>query len=181
MNSGGSRAALEVLQAELLGDVGRLHSLVASLKSELPAIVAEIRRATAETHNPAMSAGQYLKQISKDEIKAIHAAGLTARHMATHELSGVFAEALRNVHGTVQGRGKQVFDEAIGEFTRRANEANTLLSSKTKEVCAHLEASAIELQTESGKTRWRSMLLVSVVTGVAVGLITAFLTIHALT
>lgn len=67
-------SALEALQTELLGDVGKLHALVAQLKADLPQIAGEIRRAAIIAEETAARQQHRHDQILQAAVEKIHTA-----------------------------------------------------------------------------------------------------------
>lgn len=67
-------SALEALQTEMLGDVGKLHALVTQLKADLPHIAGEIRRAAILAEESTARHQHRHDQILQAAVEKIHTA-----------------------------------------------------------------------------------------------------------
>lgn len=185
--------ARDVLIAEMLGDIGKLHDLVARLNSELPSMVAQVESMLvankASTMAPQKAAQQFLDGYFKHELKSIFDTASKAKDAA---LLTLHSEILAIVNTELVGarvRSERIADAAALRFERAvdagsssfekavqdsAKVAQRNASDAINKICQELSDKVAELQTERRKNQWLAMIGACASTGLLVGALSVF-------
>lgn len=185
--------ARDVLIAEMLGDIGKLHDLVARLSNELPSMVAQVESMLAAnktaTMAPQKAAQQFLDGYFKHELRGIFDTTSKAKEAALVSLQ---SEVLAVVNKELVGArirseriadaaalrferaveaGASSFEKAVGES---AKVAQMNASDAINKICRELSDKVVELQIERRKSQWFSMIGACASTGLLVGALSVF-------
>lgn len=175
--------ALDVLVAEMLGDIGKLHDQVARLNGELPAMVVQVESMLtahkASTMAPQKAAQQFLDGYFRQELRSIFDTTRKSKDAAIHTFqSEILAVVNKELLG-VRLRTDHLVSAAAERFAiavgASANAAERSATEALKGICQELSDKASELQLERRKTQWLAMIGASASTGLLVGALTVFI------
>lgn len=174
---------LDILVAEMLGDIGKLNDQVASLKLELPNILNQMQvviaaqNAQAEVlQEPTQRA---MQNFVRQELRGIKVAAREAKIEVLNEFEMEAVTAIRKNLIWMQGRSEQTFDVATKQFnnalTESAKVAETRATETLKSLCQGLKNGIDEIRAERWQGQYLSMLGVCLSTGVVVGVLAVFI------
>ena len=181
---------LDILVAEMLGDIGKLNDQVANLKSELPKILNQMQSviaaqtAKAEVlQEPTQSA---IQSFVRQELRGIRVAVTEAKVEVLNEFEMEVVAAVRQNLNWMQGRSDQAFDVATKQFNNALTESAKVAQNKATEtlndLCTGLKRGIAEIRAEKvlqSSERWQghylSMLSVCLSSGIVVGVLAVFI------
>lgn len=175
--------SLEILVAEMLGDIGKLHDQVADLKVELPTILnqmqAVIAAQTAKTDVLQEPVQRALQMFIRQEIKGIKIAVKEAQEAAVNSLDGDISCAVRKNLDWTQFKCNQSFEAAARKFdtvvTESAKVAESRATETLKGLCQGLKDGIDEVRSERWRGQYLSMLCACIFSGIAVGVLTVYI------
>lgn len=175
--------SLEILVAEMLGDIGKLHDQVADLKVELPTILnqmqAVIAAQTAKTDVLQEPVQRALQSFIRQEIKGIKVAVKEAQEAAVNSLDGDISCAVRKNLEWAQFKSKQSFEAAATKFdtvvTESAKVAENRATETLKGLCQGLKDGIDEVRSERWRGQYLAMLCACIFSGLAVGVLAVYL------
>ena len=174
---------LDILVAEMLGDIGKLNDQVADLKRELPTILNQMQSviaAQAEKAEVLQEPTQRAMQIFvRQEIKGIKVAVKEAQETAVNSLDGDISCAVRKNLDWMQFKCKQSFEAAATKFdtavTESAKVAEGRATETLKGLCQGLKDGIDEVRSERWRGQYLSMLCACIFSGIAVGVLTVYI------
>ena len=178
-----SNQTLDILVAEMLGDIGKLHDQVADLKAELPHILGQMQAVIAAQKAKAdvlqEPIQRAMQSFIRQEIKGISVAVNEAKEAAVYSSSVDVSSAVRNKMGWVQFKCKQSFDGATKKFDMAVNDCAKLAEIKASEtlngVCQSLQNRIDEIRAERWKGQYLSMLGACISCGLTVGVLAIYI------
>lgn len=178
-----SNQTLDILVAEMLGDIGKLHDQVADLKVELPKILNQMQAVvTAQTakadvlQEPIQRAIQtFIRQEFKGISVAVKEAKTDAVNALYADISGVVGEKVN----WVQFKCEQSFEFAAKKFntsvTESAGVAENRATETLKGLCQGLKNNIDEIRAERWKGHYLSMLCSCIATGLVTGVLAVYI------
>ena len=175
--------AIDMLFAEILGDVRELIDQVAGLKGDLPNILNQMQTVFAartamadELQEPIQRAIQsYIRQ----ELQGIRVAVKEAKHSAVHALEADISVAVGNKVNWVQFKCEKSFDAAAIRFdcavTESAKAAESRATETLKGLCEGLKIRIDEIRAERWRGQYLSMLSACIFSGLAVGILAVYI------
>ena len=174
---------LDILVAEMLGDIGKLHDQVADLKAELPQILGQMQaviaaqRAKADVlQEPIQSA---MHSFIRQELKGLSVAVKEAKEAAVYSFDVDVSSTVRKNLAWVQFKCKQSFDGATKNFEKAVTDSAKLAEIKAAEtlngVCQSLQNRIDEIRAERWKGQYVSMLCACVFSGLTVGVLAVYI------
>lgn len=183
----------DALIAEMLGDIGKLHDLVARLRNELPDMVAQVDSmlAASKASNlaPHKAAKQFLDEYIKHELKGIFETTNKAKDFAIHSIHNEILGLANTELVDVRIRSKRISDAGVLRFERAidvgtstfekairesAKLAEVNASGAISKICKGLSDNVHELQIERRKSQWLAMVSACALTGLLVGAFSVF-------
>jgi hypothetical protein len=177
-----ANTARDVLIAEMLGDIGKLHDLVASLKAELPAMLSQVdsmlNANRAASMAPQRAAQQFLDRYFRHELKGIYDNSNKAKDTALEALQREILSVVRKELSGARLRAEQVVDSAASRFEMAIDEsakiAEERASQALSEICQKLSTRVNDLQLERERDKRLAMIGACVATGLLVGTLSVF-------
>ena len=174
---------LDILVAEMLGDIGKLNDQVADLKRELPTILNQMQSviaAQAEKAEVLQEPTQRAMQIFvRQEIKGIKVAVKEAQEAAVNSLDGDISCAVRKNLDWVQFKSQQSFEAVAKKFDTLVTESAQVAESRTTEtlkgLCQNLKDRIDEIRAERWRGQYLSMLGACIFSGLAVGVLAVYI------
>ena len=183
--------SLDILVAEMLGDIGKLHDQVADLKVELPKILnqmqAVIAAQTAKTDVLQEPIQRAIQSFIRQEIRGIKVAVKEAQEGAVSSLDEDISCAVRKNLDWAQFKCKQSFEAVATKFDTVVTESAKVAESKASETLAGLFQGHFQSLFQDQKTRideiraerWRreylSMLAACIFSGSVVGVLAVYI------
>jgi hypothetical protein len=175
--------SLDILVAEMLGDIGKLHDQVADLKLELPKILnqmqAVIAAQTAKADVLQEPIQRALQGFIRQEIKGIKVAVKEAREAAVTSLDGDISCAVKKNLDWAQFKSQQSFEAAATIFdtvlTESAKVAESRATETLKGLCQGLKNSIDEIRAERWKAQYLSLLCSCIATGLVTGILAVYI------
>lgn len=177
---------MDILIAEMLGDIGKLNDQVANLKSELPKILDQMQSVfTAQTakaevlQEPTQRA---IQSFVRQELKGIKVAVKEAKIEVLNEFEMEVVAAVRKNLNWMQGRTDQTFDVATKQFNNAlvesAKVAENRATTTLNDMCTGLKRGIDEIRaqrvlhsTERWQEHYLSVLGLCMCSGVVVGVL----------
>lgn len=178
-----SNQTLDILVAEMLGDIGKLHDQVADLKVELPKILnqmqAVIAAQTAKADVLQEPTQRAIQSFVRQELKGIKVAVKEAQEAAVNSLDGDISCAVKKNLDWAQFKCKQSFDVAATKFdtavTDSAKVAEGRATETLKGLCQGLKIGIDEIRAERWRGQYLSMLCACISCGLAVGVLAVYI------
>jgi serine/threonine-protein kinase RIO1 len=178
-----SNQTLDILVAEMLGDIGKLHDQVADLKVELPKILNQMQAVvTAQTakadvlQEPIQRA---IQSFIRQELKGISVAVKDAKEAAVYSFDVDVSNGVRKNLAWVQFKCKQSFELAAKQFdtsvTESAGVAESRATETLKGLCQVLKNSIDEIRAERWRGQYLSMFFACISSGLAVGILAVYI------
>lgn len=174
--------ARDVLIAEMLGDIGKLHDLVASLKTELPAMLSQVdsmlNAHRTATMAPQRAAQQFLDRYFRHELRGIYDACSKAKDASLEALQiEIRAVVNKELHG-IRHRADLIVDAAALRFDKSLEESAKVAEKRATdallEVSQLLSNRVTALQLEREKDKRLAMIGACISTGLLVGMLSVF-------
>ena len=178
-----SNQTLDILVAEMLGDIGKLHDQVADLKVELPKILNQMQNVvSAQTAKADMLQEPIQKAIQtfiRQELKGISVAVNEAKETAVYSFDADISNGVRKNLTWVQFKCKQSFELAAKQFntsvTDSAGVAESRATETLKGLCQDLKNRIDEIRAERWKGQYLHMLCSCLATGLVTGLLAVYI------
>lgn len=179
--------SLDILVAEMLGDIGKLHDQVADLKLELPKILNQMQAVfAAQTvkadvlQEPIQRA---LQSFIRQEIKGIKVAVKEAQEGAVNSLDGDIACAVRKNLSWAQFKSQQSFEATANKFDTVVTESAKVAESRATETLNGLfqglfhglKTRVEEIRAERWRGQYLSMLCACIASGLTVGVLAVYI------
>lgn len=174
---------LDILVAEMLGDIGKLNDEVASLKSELPKILnqmhAVIAAQTAKAEVLQEPTQRAIQSFVRQELKGAIVGVKEAKTEVLNEFEMEVVAAVRKNLIWMQSRSDQAFDVATKQFnnalTESAKVAESMAIDALKGVCQGLKNRIDEIRAERWQGQNLSMLGACVSSAVVAGVVAVYI------
>lgn len=174
---------LDILVAEMLGDIGKLNDQVANLKSELPKILNQVQAVIAAQTTTAQvlqePTQRAIQSFVRQELKGIGVAVTEAKIEVLGEFEMEVVAAIRKNLIWMQCRSDQAFDAATRQFNNAILESAKVAESRAtetlKDLCQGLKDRIDEIRSERWQGQYLSMLGVCMSTGLMVGVLAVVL------
>ncbi len=169
---------LDVLVVEMLGDIGKLHDQVDSLKAELPAILAQMQKLidaqNANANVPADTAQRELRYYIGEEIQRISETVQQTRDTVISDLVGDARDTVNHQLRRMEGESKRAFDASAEVFrdsvTQSVRVAEARALETMKGLCQDLKNRIGEIRAEKWKSERLAMISACAATGLLVGI-----------
>jgi len=173
----------DILVAEMLGDIGKLHDQVADLKLELPKILnqmqAVIAAQTAKADVLQEPIQRALQSFIRQEIKGIKVAVKEAQEAAVNSLDGDISCAVRKNLDWTQFKSQQSFEATAAKFDAVLTESAKVAESRATEIlkglCQGLKNHIDEIRAERWRGQYLSMLCACIASGLTVGVLAVYI------
>lgn len=173
----------DILVAEMLGDIGKLHDQVADLKVELPKILNQMQvvisnqKAKADVlQEPVQRA---IQNFIRQEFKGISVAIKESKDAAVYSFDADISNGVRKNMAWVQFKCKQSFELAAKQFNTAVTESAGVAESQatqTLEGFHHdLKNKIDEIRAERWKGQYLTMLGSCITTGLVTGLLAVYI------
>lgn len=174
---------LDILVAEMLGDIGKLHDQVVDLKAELPRILNQMQAVIAAQE----AKGEVLKEpiqralqgFIRQEIQGIKVAVKEAQEAAIHSLDADVSRVLRKNLDWAQFQCKQSFERAATKFDTAVTESAYVAESRATEtlkgLCQSLKNRIDEIRAERWRGEYLAMLCACIFSGLIVGVLAVYI------
>ena len=178
-----SNQTLDILVAEMLGDIGKLHDQVADLKVELPkilhqmqaVIVAQAAKADVLQEPTQRAIQSFIRQ----EIRGISVAVKEAKDAAVIALNADISVTVGNKVNWVQFKCEQSFDMAATRFDHAVTESAKVAESRATEtlkgLCQGLKNRIDEIRAERWRGHYLSMFGACISCGLVVGILAVYI------
>lgn len=181
---------MDILVAEMLGDIGKLNDQVAHLKSELPKILDRMQALiTAQSSKAEVlqePTQRAIQSFVRQELKGISVAVTEAKTEVLNEFEMEVVAAVRKNLTWMQSMSNQTFDAATKLFNNALVESAKAAESKVTEtlndLCTSLKRGIDEIRAEKvlqSTERWQghylSMFGLSIASGAVVGVLAVFI------
>lgn len=178
---------LDILVAEMLGDIGKLHDQVADLKVELPSILNQMKLVIAAQKAKADVLQEPIQQairvFIRQELNGISVAAKEAKQDVLNALEVDISDLLRKKVNWVQSSCDKSFEVAAKKFelvlTESATVAETTATTATNKalsaICRNLKVEIEALQKERWQGLYLRMIVGCSITGVLVGILARFI------
>lgn len=174
---------LDILVAEMLGDIGKLNDQVANLKLELPKILDQmhsvIAAQTAKAEVLQEPTQRAIQHFVRQELRGIK---VTAKEARIEVLNEFEVEAVAAIHKNLiwmKSRSEQTFDVASKHFNNALTESAKVAESRATEtlkgLCQGLKNGIDEIRAERWRGQYLSMFGACLSTGVVVGVLAVFI------
>ena len=178
-----SNQTLDILVAEMLGDIGKLHDQVADLKMELPKILnqmqAVIAAQTAKADVLQEPTQRAIQIFIRQEMKGIKVAVKEAQEFAIGSLDGDISCAVRKNLDWAQYKCQESFNAAATNFntviTESAKVAESRATATLKDLCQGLKNKIDEIRAERWRGQYLSMLGTCISSGLVVGILAVYI------
>ena len=178
-----STQTLDILVAEMLGDIGKLHDQVADLKVELPKILNQMQAVIAAQASKAdvlQEPTQRAIQIFiRQEMKGIKVAVKEAQASAIGSLNGDISCAVRKNLDWAHYKCEQSFGAVAKKFDTAVTESAKVAEGKAtetlKSLCQGLKSRIDEICAERWKGQYLSMLGACSSCGLVVGILAVYI------
>lgn len=175
---------LDILVAEMLGDIGKLHDQVADLKAELPQILGQMQAVIAAQKAKAdvlqEPIQRAMQSFIRQEIKGISVAVSEAKEAAVYSFDVDISNGVRKNMAWVQFKCKQSFELAAKQFNTSVTESVGVAESQATQtlqgLCHDLKNRIDEIRAE----RWRGQYLAMLCSSIASALVTGVLAVYIL-
>lgn len=175
--------SLDILVAEMLGDIGKLHDQVADLKMELPQILNQMQAVIAAQaakadvlQEPIQRA---LQGFIRQEIKGIKVAVKEAQEAAVNSLDGDISCAVKKNLDWAQFKCNQSFEAVATKFDTVVTESAKVAESRATEalegLCQGLKNRIEEIRAERWRREYLSMLCACIFSGLVVGVLAVYI------
>ncbi|OIQ70263.1 hypothetical protein GALL_481240 [mine drainage metagenome] len=173
----------DILVAEMLGDIGKLHDQVANLKAELPQILGQMQAViatqTAKAQVLQEPTQRAIQHFISQEIRGIKVAAKEAQVTAGRALDEDVSSAVRKNLIWMQLKSEQTFDLITRQFDRAVTDSATVAEGRAtatlKGLCQGLQNHIHEIRTERWKGQYLHMLAACVSTGLVVGVFAVYI------
>lgn len=174
---------LDILVAEMLGDVGKLNDQVVSLKMELPKILDQmhsvIAAQTAKAEVLQEPVQRAMQHFVRQELRGIKVAANEAKIEVLSEFEMEAVAAIRKNLIWIESKSNQTFDVATKQFnnalTESAKVAETRATETLKSLCQGLKNGIDEIRAERWQRQYLSMFGACLSAGVVVGVLAVFI------
>ena len=174
---------LDILVAEMLGDIGKLHDQVANLKAELPNILGQmqalIAAQTAKAEVLQEPTQRAIQSFIRQEMKGIKVAVKEAQASAISSLNGDISCAVRKNLDWAQYKCEQSFGIVTKKFdtalTDSAKVAESRATETLKGLCQGLKNRIDEIHAERWRGQYLSMLCACTSCGLAIGILAVYI------
>ena len=178
-----SNQTLDILVAEMLGDIGKLHDQVADLKIELPKILnqmqAVVAAQTAKADVLQEPIQKAIQSFIRQEFKGISVAVKEAKEAAVYSFDVDVSNGVRKNMAWVQFKCKQSFELAATTFntsvTESAKVAEGRATETMKSLCQGLKNQIDEIRAERWRGQYLSMLGACIFCGLVVGILAVYI------
>ena len=178
-----SNQTLDILVAEMLGDIGKLHDQVADLKVELPKILnqmqAVIAAQTAKSDVLQEPTQRAIQSFVRQELKGIKIAVKEAQEAATSSLDEDISYAVKKNLDWAQFKCEQSFGTVAAKFNTAVTDSAKVAESRATETLKGLSQGLKNRIDEIRAERWRgpylSMLCACISCGLAVGIVAVYI------
>ena len=178
-----SNQTRDILVAEMLGDIGKLHDQVADLKVELPKILNQMQTVIAAQaakadvlQEPIQRA---IQSFIRQEIKGIKVAVNEAQETAINSLGGDISDAVRKNLNWAQYKCEQSFTAVSAKFdtavTESAKVAENRATETLKGLCQDLKNRIDEIRAERWRGQYLSMFGACIFSGLVVGILAVYI------
>lgn len=169
---------LDILVAEMLGDIGKLHDQVAALKTELPTILAQMQKLidaqAGKPNAPVDAAQRELRGYIREEIQRISDAAQQAKDAVTCELTVEVRDTVQWHLSQMENESKKSFDATAAIFRDSVTQSVRVVESKAMEtlkgLCQDLKYRIDEIRAERWKSQRLAMISACSATGLLVGI-----------
>ena len=178
-----SNQTLDILVAEMLGDIGKLHDQVADLKAELPHILGQIQAVIAAQKAKAdvlqEPIQRAMQSFIRQEIRGISVAVNEAKEAAVYSFDVDISNGVRKNMAWVQFKCKQSFELAATKFNTSVTESVGVAESRATEtlkgLCQGLKNRIDEIRAERWRGQYLSMLGACISCGLTVGVLAVYI------
>ena len=178
-----SNQTLDILVAEMLGDIGKLHDQVADLKVELPKILHQMQAVIAaqaakadDLQEPTQRA---IQSFIRQEMKGIKVAVREAQASAISSLDGDISCAVKKNLDWAQYKCEQSFGTVAAKFDTAVTESAKVAESRATEtlkgLCQGLKNRIDEIRAERWRGQYLSMLGACISSGLGVGILAVYI------
>jgi hypothetical protein len=174
-----SNQTLDILVAEMLGDIGKLHDQVADLKVELPKILNQMQAVIAAQAAKADVLQEAIQSFIRQEMRGIKVAVKEAQASAISSLDNDISCAVRKNLDWAQIKCEQSFGAVAKNFDTAVTESAKVADGRATETLKGLSQSLKNRIDEIRAERWRghhlSMLGACISCGLAVGILAVYI------
>ena len=178
-----SNQTRDILVAEMLGDIGKLHDQVADLNVELPKLLhqmqAVIAAQTAKADLLQEPIQRAIQSFIRQEIKGIKVAVKEAQEAAISSLDGDISCAVRKNLDWAQYKCEQSFGAVSTKFdtavTESAKVAENRATETLKGLCQGLKNRIDEIRAERWRGQYLSMFGACIFSGLVVGILAVYI------
>ena len=169
---------LDILVAEMLGDIGKLHDQVAALKTELPTILIQMQRLIDSQNGGANAsvntAQRELRAYIREEMQRISEAVHQTRDSVLSDLVVDARDVVRLQMNRMENESKASFDATAAIFrdsvTQSVRVAEGRALETLKGVCQDLTFRMNAIRAERWKSQRLAMVSACAATGLLVGI-----------
>lgn len=169
----------EALEAEMLGDIGKLHDQVEALKNALPRLLTNISAALANieanSKTPHEIVRQEFERYVRNQILAIKGSTDQVKRAVLYQLSAEIASAVDEGWSSSKIKGDKLFKEAGEKFNSAlltgVESAEARAIATMKGLCMDLKVEIDTLNLKKAKKWWILMTIACIITGFSVGII----------
>lgn len=169
---------LDILVAEMLGDIGKLHDQVATLKTELPTILAQMQKLidaqTAKANAPVDVAQRELRGYIREEIQRISGAAHQAKDAVNCELTVEVRDTVQWHLSRMENESKKSFEATAAIFRESVTQSVRVVESRATEtlkgLCQDLKYRTDEIRAERWESQRLAMISACATTGLLVGI-----------
>lgn len=169
---------LDILVAEMLGDIGKLHEQVAALKTELPTILAQMQKLinaqTTKANAPVDAAQRELRGYIREEIQHISDAVQQAKDAVTCELTVEVRDTVQWHLNRMEIESKKSFDATATIFSDTVTQSVRVVEYRATEtlkgLCQDFKYRIDEIRAERWKSQRLAMVSACAATGLLVGI-----------
>lgn len=174
---------LDILVAEMLGDIGKLHDQVADLKLELPKILTQMQAVIAaqavKTDVLQEPIQRAIQGFIRQEIRGIKVAVKEAKEDVVNSLDADISCAVRKNLDWTQFKAQQSFEAVATKFdtvvTESARVAEGRATETLKGLCQNLKNDIDEIRAERWRGQYLSMLGACIFCGLVVGVLAVYI------
>ena len=174
---------LDLLVAEMLGDIGKLHDQVADLKAELPKILNQIQAViaaqTAKVDVLQEPTQRAIQMFIRQEMKGIKIAVKEAQASAISSLDRDISCAVRKNLDWAQYKCEQSFGIVAKKFDIAVTDSAKVAEGKANEtlkgLCQGLKNRIDEIHAERWRGQYLSMLCACTSCGLVIGILAVYI------
>jgi hypothetical protein len=178
-----SNQTLDILVAEMLGDIGKLHDQVADLKAELPHILGQMQAVIAAQKAKAdvlqEPIQRAIQSFIRQEFLGISVAVKEAKTDAVNALYADISVVVGKKVNWVQFKCEQAFEFAATKFNTSVTESAKVAEGRATEtlkgLCQGLKNRIDEIRAERWRGQYLSMLGACISCGLAVGVLAVYI------